>query len=103
MEAVDVEPGRMIGRDISRGEAVEHEIDAFVSKRHERRVIEEGERPAEEAWMESERAHNRRRREENRAAWSEYHRGQAERLRRNLEGLIAHHETEARKLLEGAS
>lgn len=100
MEAVDVEPGRMIGRDISRGEAVEHEIDGLISKRHERRVIEEGERPAEEAWMESERAHNRRRREENRLAWSEYHRLQAERHRSILEALISHHERRAAELSE---
>jgi hypothetical protein len=30
------EPGRCIGRDIAKGEAVEHELGAFISKRHER-------------------------------------------------------------------
>jgi hypothetical protein len=66
------EPGRAIGRDISRGEAVEHELDRLIEKRHDRRVVAEGERPAEEMWAESERRHNARRREENRAAWCEY-------------------------------
>ncbi len=60
------EPGLSIGRDISRGEQVEHEISAFIEKRDAARVREEGDRPAEAAWMESERAHNARLREENR-------------------------------------
>jgi hypothetical protein len=29
------EPGRAIGRDIAAGEAVEHELDAFISRRRE--------------------------------------------------------------------
>src|SRR5215203_3846637 len=45
-QSVDVaaQPGQAIGRDISRGEIVEAEIDAFISKRHDRRVRDEGER-----------------------------------------------------------
>ena len=39
-------------------------------------------------------------REENRAAWGEYHQGQAERHRAVLKGLIAHHEEQAAKLIE---
>jgi hypothetical protein len=35
---IATEPGRGIGRDIGRGEAVEHKLDAFISKRHEQRV-----------------------------------------------------------------
>ena len=50
---IATEPGRGIGRDIGRGEAVEHKLDAFISKRHEQRVKTEGERQLEEAWMES--------------------------------------------------
>jgi hypothetical protein len=56
----------------------------------------------EEIWKASGRAHNRRIREENRAAWSEYHQGQAARHRAVLAALIAHHEAEAMKLMEGA-
>jgi len=37
-------------RDISKGEAVEHELTAMIERRHDRRVVEEGERPAEGAW-----------------------------------------------------
>ncbi len=55
----------------------------------------------EPGYLESVRRFNARRRAENRAAWRQYHRGQAERLRRNLQDLITHHETEAEKLLEG--
>ncbi len=89
--------------DVTRADTVDLELDRLISKRASQdRRPDPDER--EELWKASVRAHNARVRAENRAAWSEYHRGQAERLRRNLEGLIAHHETEARKLgnLEGA-
>jgi len=55
----------------------------------------------EERWKASVSAHNSRRREEMRAAWREYHRGQAARHRAVLEALIASHETRARQLSEG--
>ena len=54
----------------------------------------------EPGYLESVRRFNARQRAENRAAWSEYHRDQAERLRRNLEDLITHHETQAARLCE---
>ena len=91
------------GRDISRGEAVEHEIDAMIRRRHEARVVEEGERPAHEAWMESERRYNARRRAENVAAWCQYHREQAERHRRTLEALVRDHERAAERMEGGAA
>ena len=43
-------------------------------------------------------AYNARRREENRLAWCEYHRDQAERHRAVLASLIARHEAEAQRL-----
>jgi hypothetical protein len=49
---IAAQPGRDIGRDIGRGEAMEHELDAFISKRHEQRLKTEGERQIEEAWRE---------------------------------------------------
>jgi hypothetical protein len=49
----------------------------------------------EELWRASVRAHNASRREEMRAAWEAFHEGQAERLRRTMEPLIAHHEARA--------
>jgi hypothetical protein len=82
----------------AQGEKVELELDRLVERRHDRRVADEGERPAEEIWMESERAYDARRLAENRAAWrNKYHRGQAERHRGVLEALVAYHEAEAEK------
>jgi hypothetical protein len=90
-------PGRAIGRDIARGEAVEHELDSFISKRHADRVRDEGGRPEEEAWRESERHHEAARRAQNARAWYEYHLDAAGRLRATLSALVAHHEQEAQK------
>ena len=86
--------------DVARSEAVEADLDRFIRTRLDRRVVEEGERPALEAWQESERRYEERRRRENRAAWYGWHLDQAERHRRTLEGLIARHEDEAAKLME---
>jgi hypothetical protein len=66
------QPGRAIGRDISRGEAVEHELDSFISKRHGQRVAEEGGRLEMEAWRVTELAEEARKREERRAAWHDH-------------------------------
>jgi hypothetical protein len=93
-------PGQAIGRDSSKGEAVEHELDAFISRRGKQRRQTEGEQPALEVWMESERRYDEHRRQENRLAWREYHQDQAERHRRTLEGLIRHHEAQAARLCE---
>ncbi len=87
-----------IGREIAAGERVEDELDAFISRRHDRRVTDEGERPTEAEWMESERRHDVRRRAENGAAWRAYHEGQAARHRTVLADLIASHEREAERL-----
>jgi hypothetical protein len=46
------------------------------------------------------RRYHSRWQEENRAAWGEYHQGQAERHRAVLKGLIAHHEQQAAKLMD---
>ncbi len=71
---IAAQPGRDIGRDIGRGEAVEHELDAFISKRHEQRLKTEGERQIEEAWSESERRAEAHRREELRGCWLKWYR-----------------------------
>jgi hypothetical protein len=74
-------------------------LDQLISKRasQDRRPDPEEQ---EEAWKASVRAYAARRREERRVAWTSYHQGQAERHRRILEGLIAHHETQAPKLMD---
>ena len=51
----------------------------------------------EELWKASVRAYTARRREEMRAAWHEYHQGQAARHRAVLEELIAGHEQQAER------
>ena len=84
--------------DVGKTSAVEAELDNFVSRRHEKRVQEEGEQRAEEVWAESERRYAARRREENRAAWRRYHEDQAARHRAILEALATYHECEAAKL-----
>jgi hypothetical protein len=61
--------------DITQGEATEEELDALIRRRHDQRVLSEGERLEEELWRESERKHAARRREENRIAWCAYYRG----------------------------
>jgi hypothetical protein len=93
-----MQPGRAIGRDISKGEAVEHEIDAFISRRDGQRRQAEGERAEKEAWQASVRTYEAGRSEEMRSAWREYHQGQAARLRGIVGALIAFHEGEAAKL-----
>jgi hypothetical protein len=59
-----------LARDISAGEKVEAEIDAMIRRRGDQRRETEGERPAEEAWMESERRYNAQRERDRRAAWA---------------------------------
>ena len=49
-------------------------------------------------WRESTRAHEEKRRRVARLEWHAFHRGQAERHRRTLEGLISYHEAEAERL-----
>jgi hypothetical protein len=87
--------------DIAHSELVEQQLTTLIERRHERRVVEEGERAEAEAWAESVRRYNDRLQEENRAAWAAFHEGQAERHRRTLEDLIEHHTMQAEKLLKG--
>ena len=73
--------------------------DRLVSKRASRDRSPDPDEQ-EELWKASVRAYTARRREEMRAAWHEFHRGQAARHRAVLESLIARHEEEAAKLME---
>ncbi len=93
-------PGRGIGRDIAKGEAVEHDLDRFIQMRHAERVANEGERKEHEEWIASRMRLKATRREQNRLAWCDYHRDTAESLRRILEGLIASHEAAAARLTD---
>jgi hypothetical protein len=97
---VDVEQllGQVLSRDMAQGEQAEGAIDAFIEKRHRERVKAEGERREEELWKESTRKHAEKQRMQARAEWHLHHTDQAERLRRTLQALIAHHEEQASKL-----
>jgi hypothetical protein len=81
-------------------DVVDQELDRLSSRRAStdtRTAADE----REELWKASVRAHNAKIRRANRAAWYGWHLDQAARHRRNLEDLIAHHEAQATKLLEG--
>ena len=80
--------------DVGHSAMVEAELGRMVEKRSSRE-IDPDER--DELWKASVAAYNVRRREENRLAWCEYHRGQAERHRVILGALIADHEARAEK------
>jgi hypothetical protein len=82
--------------DVARSKMVEAEVDRLIEKRSRDGEVDPDER--EELWKESVRRYNALRREEMRAAWCEYHQGQAARHRAVLESLIACHEAEAERL-----
>ena len=76
--------------------SVDAELDRLASKRASQdRRPDPDER--EELWQQSVRAYTARRHDEMRAAWCEYHQGQAARHRVVLEALIATHEEQAEK------
>ena len=83
--------------DLARSEAVKAGLAHLLEGRSSRE-LDFDEREA--LWRESVRSYNARRREEMRAAWCEYHQGQAARHRAVLEALIARHEDEAAKLMD---
>ena len=83
--------------NLTHSETVEAELNRLIEKRSSREMDPD---EREELWQESVRAYTARRRKEMRAAWREYHQGQAERHRAVLKGLIAHHEEQAAKLMD---
>ena len=83
--------------DVSRREAVEHELNRLIEKRDDERTSAEGHRPSEELWKASVERYNCERERQLRAAWCEYHQGQAVRHRAVLETLIARHEQQAER------
>lgn len=78
-------------------ERVEAELDSFIEKRARERKDAD---TVEDLWRSSERAYRERRRRADRDAWADYHRDQAERLRRSMTALIEKHEEAAAKLLD---
>jgi hypothetical protein len=82
--------------DIARGEMVEKELDAMIERRSRQKDPDE----ESELWQASVRAYEEKRRQAARLEWHLHHTAQAERLRRTLEGLIAHHGEHAVKLMD---
>jgi hypothetical protein len=79
-EAADIELVRMIERRSRKGEMDRDELDA--------------------GYMESVRRYQEKRRAQARYKWQLHHTAHAERLRRTLEALAAHHEEQAAKLMD---
>jgi len=65
---------RNIGSPTAPGERAEHDIDAFIGSRHNRRVKNEGERAIEELWRASEKRQEARRAEEERVGLVAFYR-----------------------------
>jgi hypothetical protein len=78
--------------DIARGEMVEKELTAMIERRSRQKDPEE----ASEAWQESVRRYNVRRREENRLAWCDYF----ERLSACLRARAEEYDHRAQMLME---
>ena len=85
--------------DIAQGETAESHLDALITKRHDQRVRDEGERPAEEAWAESCRVYEAKRRAERLFEWVSYHEEAAERALANGEAIAARHRAQIEALL----
>jgi hypothetical protein len=80
-------------------ETVDADLDRLICKRASKdRRPDPDELDA--GYMESVRAYEEKRRQAARLEWHRHHTAQAERLRRTLKGLIAHHEEQAAKLMD---
>ncbi len=79
-------------------EAVDEDLVRLIERRSRRDPDHD---ELEPSYAESVRRYNARRADEMRAAWREYHQGQAARHRAILTELIARHEAQAAKLEDG--
>jgi hypothetical protein len=71
---------RNLGSLTAPGEAVGHDLNALITRRHDQRVKDEGHRPSEVLWAASERAYFARRDEDRCLERLTYHEGQGARL-----------------------
>jgi hypothetical protein len=88
--------------DVAQVEKVEQEIDRFISVRHERRILKEGERKEMELWQRREKQHNAARRQQLLSDLLEFHRGQARRIEEVAAQIAAEHRAKAAEI-EGMS
>ena len=85
--------------DVARADTVDRDLDRLLSTRASEDTTPDP-TTLEASYVESVRLFNARRRAANREAWEIFHLDQAQRLRRSLEDLITHHETQAARLCE---
>jgi hypothetical protein len=78
-------------------EAVDADLVRLIERRSRRDPDHD---ELEPSYAESVRRYNARRADEMRAAWCEFHQGQAARHRAVLESLVARHEEQAAKLMD---
>lgn len=76
---------------------VESELDRLITKRHDQRVKDDGERPAEELYMESVRRHEELERRERLWQLLRFHQGMARSHTANLEALVNRHRLEVER------
>ena len=86
--------GAALSRDISRGELVDADLDRLIERRHEKRVLDEGERAEEEVWREAERREEAKRQQE----WKLGRLANCEHLADVFQKLADEHRLEADKL-----
>jgi hypothetical protein len=86
--------------DITQGELVEAENDAFIRRRDKQRRETEGERLGEELYKESCRQYVMKRDRERAAEWVEYLEGSATGVLRNAFAIARKKRREAKKLRE---
>jgi hypothetical protein len=77
----------------------EKQLNNLITRRSKQKDPEE----ESEAWQESVRRFNEKRRQMARLEWHAFHCDQAERHRRTLEELVAYHERQAERLLTEGS
>ena len=84
---------------VARGGTAEQHLDALITKRHDQRVLDEGERAEHELWQESVERYNAKHQAELVFAWVEYHEQAAERALANGEAIAARHRAQIEALL----
>jgi hypothetical protein len=91
--------GAALSGDRAAGEKAERDLDTLIAKRDKARRSDEAEQAREDLYAESVRRFSAARDAELREQWFEYHQGQEERHRANLEALVAYHGQEAQRYL----
>jgi hypothetical protein len=80
--------------DVERAERVEADLDRLITRRHDQRVKDEGERFEEALWEESVAKYNARRQRELAQQWLAYHIARRRTHRYTFAILDRHHEQE---------